>query len=254
MPAGRILLKSISLSYKLPQLSCDSARLLYTWGLAHLDVEGVIHGDPGVLNNLVFTRLRRTAAVMDRYLVEMETVGLIVRFKHGQEDFILYPDFVEKQPHLRPDHEAPPLVPVTVTTKLRRSYNQATTQSNISSSILPQGNYTITSQSDRKLPAGNFPTVRHDKPSPIWYDFEERKWQNILTVDWEQWAKTYPACNIEAELNKMATWLLANPKKAKKDYKRFIVNWLTRAQDKGGTKGMGTSGKEWAASKGGGHD
>jgi len=34
----------------------------------------------------------------------------------------------------------------------------------------------------------------------------------------------------------MKEWLLSNPKKRKKNYRRFITNWLTRSQEKGGTK------------------
>ena len=34
----------------------------------------------------------------------------------------------------------------------------------------------------------------------------------------------------------MREWLLANPSKKKKNYRRFITNWLTRTQDKGGSK------------------
>ncbi|GAH01811.1 unnamed protein product, partial [marine sediment metagenome] len=36
--------------------------------------------------------------------------------------------------------------------------------------------------------------------------------------------------------SKNIEWLLANPDKRKKNYRRFIVNWLTRTQDKGGSE------------------
>jgi len=36
----------------------------------------------------------------------------------------------------------------------------------------------------------------------------------------------------------MAAWLVANPKQRKKNYQRFITNWLSREQDRGGTKGI----------------
>jgi len=32
-----------------------------------------------------------------------------------------------------------------------------------------------------------------------------------------------------SELEKMNAWLVSNPKKRKKDYPRFINNWLSRA-------------------------
>jgi hypothetical protein len=51
----------------------------------------------------------------------------------------------------------------------------------------------------------------------------------------ETWTKAYPACDIPQHLYRMDQWLLSNPTKAKKkNYYRFITNWLTRAQEKGG--------------------
>ena len=40
----------------------------------------------------------------------------------------------------------------------------------------------------------------------------------------------YPRVDIEHELNKMYMWLDANPKKTKKNYKRFVINWLGHAE------------------------
>lgn len=49
------------------------------------------------------------------------------------------------------------------------------------------------------------------------------------------WSKAYPACDIAQHLYRMDQWLLSNPAKAKKkNYYRFITNWLSKAQEKGG--------------------
>jgi hypothetical protein len=64
------------------------------------------------------------------------------------------------------------------------------------------------------------------------------KWEGIGEGDIAAWKEAYPACDLDLELRRMIEWLKANPKKAvKSNYRRFITNWLTRAQDKGGTKG-----------------
>lgn len=68
------------------------------------------------------------------------------------------------------------------------------------------------------------------------FDFDKRKFLNITIEDKAGWLDAYPACDIDQELRKMREWLLANPEKRKKNYRRFIVNWLVKAQDKGGTK------------------
>ena len=80
----------------------------------------------------------------------------------------------------------------------------------------------------------------------IFFSLKEKKWEEITAGDINAWAETYPACNIEIELRRMREWLLANPDKKKKNYRRFIVNWLARSQDNGGTKNIKREEKvEW---------
>lgn len=74
------------------------------------------------------------------------------------------------------------------------------------------------------------------KRKGIEFDAASRCWLNIEASDMEAWAKAYPACDINSELAKAAEWIIANPAKGKKsNYRRFIVNWLSRSQDHGGT-------------------
>ena len=71
--------------------------------------------------------------------------------------------------------------------------------------------------------------------------FQGLQWTGIGESDRADWAQAYPACDIDAELRKMAEWIKANPKKGKKsNYRKFIVGWLSRTQDGGGTKGAGS--------------
>jgi hypothetical protein len=44
--------------------------------------------------------------------------------------------------------------------------------------------------------------------------------------------QAYPKVDTISEYYKMIAWLIANPKKQKKDYPRFINNWLNKANDK----------------------
>jgi len=76
---------------------------------------------------------------------------------------------------------------------------------------------------------------KHSEPL-IEFDFKNRKWLSIKIEDKSGWLAAYPACDINLELHKMREWLLANPEKKKKNYRRFIVNWLIRTQDKGGSQ------------------
>ena len=64
----------------------------------------------------------------------------------------------------------------------------------------------------------------------------EDGWHGITDADRQAWATAYPACTLDIELVRAAEWLKANPTRARKsNWRKFIVGWLTRSQDKGGT-------------------
>lgn len=121
MATGRMLQKRISNSRKMALLSSDGARLLYTWMLSHLDVNGCFYGDPVMVNNIVFTRLGKTPKEIQRYLDELEEAQLILRYKVDDEVYLYYPDFIEKQPGLRTNREGHSDIP-SYTPEARRSY------------------------------------------------------------------------------------------------------------------------------------
>ncbi len=45
-----------------------------------------------------------------------------------------------------------------------------------------------------------------------------------------RWNQIYGQIDVTREMYKMDEWLAANPARSKKNYKRFIVNWLAKAQ------------------------
>ena len=111
MAKGRMLQNRISKSQKLAGLSNDTVRLLYTWLLSHLDINGNFYADPVMVNNLVFTRLGHSVKTITTSLDEMADKGLIVRYKINGEVYLNYPDFNEKQPALNPARETTPEIP-----------------------------------------------------------------------------------------------------------------------------------------------
>lgn len=67
-----------------------------------------------------------------------------------------------------------------------------------------------------------------------------------VTTSWEgltkeleaEFSAAYPACNIKRQFLCMEQWLKANAQKAhKSNWRRFAINWLKRAQDRGGDLG-----------------
>lgn len=61
-------------------------------------------------------------------------------------------------------------------------------------------------------------------------------WQGITDADRQEWAAAYPGAVLDQELAKATAWLKANPERAgKRKWRAFIVRWLSKCQDKGGT-------------------
>lgn len=66
------------------------------------------------------------------------------------------------------------------------------------------------------------------------FNFELMKWEGITIEQVKFWEQCYSDVDVIDILTKrMPAWLDANPKKAKKkNWKQFIVNWLSNQQDK----------------------
>ena len=112
MSKGRMLQNRISKSMKLASLSNDTARLLYTWMLSHLDSNGNFYADPVMVNNIVFCRLQKPLNSVTAALDELANIGLIIRYRIDGEVYLNYPDFFEKQPKLNPYKETDPEIPM----------------------------------------------------------------------------------------------------------------------------------------------
>jgi hypothetical protein len=87
-----------------------------------------------------------------------------------------------------------------------------------------------------------------DVNGEIFFDWEKKTFVGITKTDLEVWVGAYPAVNIELQIKKAAAWQSANPKKRKKNYERFLVNWLGKCQERGGdipSNKPGENQREW---------
>jgi hypothetical protein len=58
----------------------------------------------------------------------------------------------------------------------------------------------------------------------------------ITEADRQAWATAYPGAVLDQELAKATEWLKANPKRCgKRNWRKFLVGWLGRCQERGGT-------------------
>lgn len=61
-------------------------------------------------------------------------------------------------------------------------------------------------------------------------------WQGITDADRSEWAAAFPGAVLDQELAKATAWLHAHPERAgKRKWRAFIVRWLGKCQDSGGT-------------------
>jgi hypothetical protein len=90
-------------------------------------------------------------------------------------------------------------------------------------------------------PAAPVPTTEPAKPSRSrakslisWS--ADAGWGGISVADRQGWATAYPGAVLDQELAKASEWLKANPRRAgKRNWRAFLVRWLQRCQEHGGT-------------------
>ena len=96
-----------------------------------------------------------------------------------------------------------------------------------------------TGEKKRDIPAAPVPTSRPKTaatPGPQVAWTADAGWQGISEADRREWSEAFPGAAIDQELAKATAWLRANPTKAgKRNWRRFVVGWLQRCQDRGGT-------------------
>lgn len=66
----------------------------------------------------------------------------------------------------------------------------------------------------------------------ISYDWKSFSFAGVGEENLAAWREAFPAVDPARELLKAALWLKANPANRKKNYERFLLNWLGRAQEK----------------------
>jgi hypothetical protein len=89
----------------------------------------------------------------------------------------------------------------------------------------------------RDLPRYREAWVSSPARKGIAFDYDAGRFDQVPPELVEQWQQAYPAVDVLSELRRMEAWASANPVNRKSNWQRFIVNWLTRAQDRAGRSG-----------------
>jgi hypothetical protein len=224
MAKGRMLLRRISMSDSLNDLSCDTARLLYTWMLAHLDCNGCYYGDPVKVKNTIFPlREDVTKHKIESYLDEManlQPTPLIVRYKVNGRVYIIYPDFEDRQPKINKDREGVSDIPEpseeikNICKSIVKEKSGATHEQLMSKSGVTPAEYNIKE--------GN---AQNEIDADLFFNCT---YFTVTRKDATKYCLAYKLSEDElmVELRKIEIWNDANPQKRKKNYDRHITNWL----------------------------
>ena len=81
------------------------------------------------------------------------------------------------------------------------------------------------------------------KERKITFNNQIFKFENIPKEKIDKWKEAFLNCNVDIEIKKMEAWLTANPDRLKKNYEKFIVNWLGRAKGEENAKNKGNNGR-----------
>lgn len=84
---------------------------------------------------------------------------------------------------------------------------------------------------------GVFSATKHNQKDPvydIWFDFKDKKFvpHDKVAEYIEDLKDTFPNVNVLSELKQMRLWLINHAKKAPKNYRAFMQNWLSKEADK----------------------
>ncbi len=111
MARGRFLSKNISLDRDINQLDIKSA-LIWTWLIAHLDVEGRFFADPAVIKGQVLPRKKEIEVEdIQNALDKLVKQGKIFIYEDRGDKYLYMPKFASHQVGLRKDREAPSDIP-----------------------------------------------------------------------------------------------------------------------------------------------
>lgn len=85
------------------------------------------------------------------------------------------------------------------------------------------------------VPTDKAPSVATPLEAKPIFNYTTQSFENISDTQIQKWKEAYPAVDINSEMLRAGQWLAANPAKRKKDIRRFVNNWLSRKQERGGS-------------------
>ena len=204
-------------SKKFAALKADRSRVLYPLVYAYTDREGRFSGDPEEIKTECCPYLKYSIKKVAESIIDLHDVELV----------ILYEDVKTGKPVIE-------FIAFDKFQKIRKDKESASIYSR--PPAVGQAKYGTTPALYLSLSLKKGMKERTTTTPQIDFSFPDRKFLNIAIQDKAGWKDAYPAVDIDQELSIAREWLLANPTRAKSNYRQFLNNWFRREQQKGGSQ------------------
>jgi len=237
------------------------ARLTFAGLWTCSDDYGVTKGHPAWLKAQIFPYdVDLPLTEFRKWLTDLERIGVIVPFTADGESFFHISNFSDHQRVDRPSKLRNPACTPDILVKHSRVCRESLATysrecSDETETETERETETTTAADDKNRPPPELDRVQEEQadlpaldagrhqPKPvarvsspvkrkIEFDYETGHFRHVLSGLVEKWQQAYPAVDVLSELRRMETWAMANPVHRKSNWQRFIVNWLTRSQDR----------------------
>jgi hypothetical protein len=223
---NRILRDGILTSGKVNVLDWPE-EVFYRRLMSVVDDYGRFHGDPELLRPYLYPLKVDRVKVTDisRWIAACVKAGLVAHYRASDNKF--YIEVLNFGQQVRALKSKFPHLPASASIR-----EQMPAGANICA--LYSETETETIFEDGGVATAQTPKASEPKAVDRIKFSEIEGWTGITETDLNDWRAAYPACDIGMQLNQAAVWAKSNPKKRKGNWCRFLTNWLSRAQERGG--------------------
>ncbi len=237
---NRILKESIRTSKSVNAMS-DFQFRLWAYLITYVDDYGRGSADAELLKGFVFPRRKGvTESAIEKALADLANMGLVNLYEVDGEPYLYFPNWGKHQriQTKRSKFPEPPM---------NNSTQPNDTENNSVSPLVTVGHRGSPPESESKYKSESkeeseeyICTERKPAlvPAVFALPLNDGSEYEITEKQVQEWAELYPAVDIMQDLRKMKGWLNSNPakKKTRRGILRFITNWFSRTQDKGGNQ------------------
>lgn len=223
---NRIIKESIRTS-KTVNAMTDFQFRVWVYLITYVDDYGRGSADPELIKGFVFPRRKRISeSDIGKTLAELAGMGCISLYDVDGESYFCFPNWgkhqriqTKKSKFPAPDNGNQRLPTV--------SHRESRPESESENNPKPKPNRNYSAEPETA-----------STPPVITLPLNDGSEYPVSQEQSQEWAGLYPAVDVLQQLRGMRGWLLSNPNKRKtrRGIEKFINGWLSREQDKGGSK------------------